>query len=63
MIVRAGGAEFHLLESSLSSYQFLSIDFIMPKYTASLDNFDCVTDIKPINIVSGMNKTTCRYVD
>ena len=32
---------------------------IMPKCNTSLDDFDHVTDTKLLNIISGMNKTTC----
>ena len=40
------------------SFIYLDLDFIIPRCTASLDNFDCVTDTKLIKIISGMNKTT-----
>ena len=39
-------AEFTLLEANLRSYLFLSMDYIMPGCTISLDNFGYATDIE-----------------
>ena len=38
--------EFTLLEPNLRSYSFLSMGYIMPGCSISLDNFDHVTDIE-----------------
>ena len=45
---------------NLQSYSFLSVDFIMPNCTTSLDHFYRVTDTELLKINSSMNKTTCR---
>ena len=52
-------AEFPLLEANLPCYSFLSMDSIMPICTTTLYHFDRVTDPELLNIISGMNKTTC----
>ena len=36
--------EFPLLEVNSPSYSFLSMYYIMPRCTTSLDNFDSVTE-------------------
>ena len=52
-------AEFPLLEANLPCYSFLSMDSIMPICTTTLYHFDRVTDSELLNIISGMNQTTC----
>ena len=52
-------AEFPLLESSLPSYSFESMDSIMPHCTVLLESFTMITGEELIKIISVMNKTTC----
>ena len=52
-------AEFPLLESSLSSYSFGSIDSIMPTCAHLFDRFTMITSEELIKIGSVRNKTTC----
>ena len=52
-------AEFPLLESSLPSYWFGSMDSIMPTCANLLDRFTMIASEELIKIVSVMNKTTC----
>ena len=52
-------AEFPLLEVNLPCYSFLPMDSIMPICSTTLYHFDRVTDLELLEIISGMNKTTC----
>ena len=52
-------AEFPLLESSLPTYSFGSMDSIMPTCADLLERFTMITSEELIKIVSVMNKTTC----
>ena len=52
-------AEFHLLEQSLPSYSFGTMDSILPACTTIIENFTLVTNEELSKIVSCMNKTAC----
>ena len=52
-------AEFPLLEQSLPSYSFGTMDSILPACTTIIENFTLVTTEELSKIISCMNKTTC----
>ena len=52
-------AEFPLLEQSLPSYSFGTMDSILPACTTIIGNFTLVTTEELSKIISCMNKTTC----
>ena len=52
-------AEFPLLEQSLPSYSFGTMDSILPACTTIIGNFTLVTTEELSIIISCMNKTTC----
>ena len=52
-------AEFPLLEQSLPSYSFGTMDSILPACTTIFENFTLVTTEELSKIISCMNKTTC----
>ena len=52
-------ANLPLLVANLPSYSFLSMDYVMPMCPTSLYQFDPVTVIDLLKIISCLNKTTC----
>ena len=52
-------AEFPLLEQSLPSYTFGTMDSILPACTTIIENFTLVTTEELSKIISCMNTTTC----
>ena len=54
-------AEFPLFESSLPTYSFGSMDFIMITCANLVERFTMITSEELIEIVSVMNKTTCSH--
>ena len=52
-------AEFPLLEQSLPSYSFGTMDSILPACTTIIENFTLVTTEELSKIISCMNKTIC----